>query len=96
MNNQNLKVNHNQEQHRFEINFGEDSAFIDYMESEDDVIAMTHTEVPQRFEGQGVGSKLVKDSLEMVKAEGKKVNPLCRFVAAYIKRHPEYNSIVAE
>lgn len=95
MNNQELNVKQNKKSHRFEINFGEDSAFIEYQEIGDNVIAMTHTEVPPRFEGQGVGSKLVKDSLEMVKAEGKKVDPLCPFVAAYIERHPEYKSVVA-
>jgi predicted GNAT family acetyltransferase len=54
---------------------------------------MTHTEVPPEFEGKGVGSQLVKGALEIVKNDGKRVRPLCTFVAAYIKRHPEYQPL---
>ena len=89
----NLTVNHNREERRFEIAIDDQIAFVEYTD-DGDVVTMTHTEVPPDFEGQGVGSKLVKDALEAVKADGKKVNPACPFVAAYIKRHSEYESLV--
>lgn len=94
METKNLIVNHNRDERRFEIAIEDQTAFIEYSD-DGDVVTMTHTDVPPDFEGQGVGSKLVKDALEAVKADGKKVNPACRFVAAYIKRHPEYTSLVA-
>lgn len=94
MNESNLKVNDNKAKHRFEIELDGETALIDYTE-QGDTISMTHTEVPPAFEGKGVGSQLVKGALEMVKADGKKVEPLCSFVAAYIKRHSEYDSLIA-
>lgn len=53
-----------------------------------------HTEVDDRFSGEGLGSKLVRHALDDVRASGGKVVPLCPFFAAYIKRHPEYEDLV--
>lgn len=89
-----LKVIHNKEARRFEIDLDGETALIDYSE-QNGVMAMTHTEVPKKFEGKGIGSKLVKGALDLVKKENKKVNPLCPFVARYIERHSEYQSLVA-
>ncbi|MDQ4122522.1 MAG: N-acetyltransferase [Acidobacteriota bacterium] len=90
---ENLQVIDNKEKERFEIDLDGKTALIDYSE-QNGVVAMTHTEVPAEFEGKGVGSRLVKGALEIVKNDGKRVRPLCTFVAAYIKRHPEYESLV--
>lgn len=90
----NLTVKNNKEKNRFEIELDGATAFVDYSE-QNGVVALTHTEVPPAFEGKGVGSKLVKGALEMVKNENKKVNPLCSFVAGYIERHTEFQSLVA-
>lgn len=94
MNKPDLTVNDNKAKHRFEIELDGETAFIDYTE-QNGVVSMTHTEVPPAFEGKGVGSQLVKGALELVKAANKKVDPQCSFVAAYIKRHHEYDSLVA-
>jgi hypothetical protein len=42
----------------------------------------------------GVGSKLAGAALEFARREGLHVNPLCPFVAAYIRRHSEYEDLV--
>ena len=89
---ENLKVTDNKEKERFEVELEGATAFIDYSE-QNGVVAMTHTEVPKNFEGKGVGGQLVKGALDIVKNENKRVRPLCTFVAAYIKRHPEYQSL---
>ena len=59
-----------------------------------DTITMVHTDVEPKWEGHGVGSALVQGALDDVRAHGLKVRPLCPFVAAYIRRHPEYEEIV--
>ena len=58
------------------------------------VITFVHTEVPQALAGQGVGSKLIRGALEMVRAQGLKVVPQCPFVSAYMGKHPEYNDLL--
>ena len=59
-----------------------------------DVITFTHTEVDDRMEGHGVGSRLAHAALEDVRSQGKQVRPLCAFIAAYIQRHPEFQDLV--
>jgi predicted GNAT family acetyltransferase len=54
----------------------------------------THTEVPAEWEGQGVGSRLVKGALDDCRARGLSVTPICTFVAGYIERHPEYQDLL--
>jgi hypothetical protein len=41
-----------------------------------------------------VGAALARFALDDVKAEGGTVVPLCPFIAAWIKRHPEYEAMV--
>jgi uncharacterized protein len=55
---------------------------------------LIHTEVEPRFEGGGHGAELVRAALDDLRGRGLYVVPLCPFVAAYIRRHPEYADLV--
>jgi predicted GNAT family acetyltransferase len=91
---ENLKVENNAAEKRFEINLPDGTAFIQYTKRGEDVYNLYHTEVPSQFGGKGVGSALAKGTLEYIKAEGKQIIPTCPFVAAYLKKHPEYEDLV--
>ena len=80
---------------RFEMASGDAFAFVEYTRAGDRIV-LTHTEVPAASSGQGVGSKLVRGTLDALRAEGVKVVPRCEFVAAYIERHPEYRDLLAD
>jgi predicted GNAT family acetyltransferase len=58
------------------------------------VIVLVHTEVAPTEEGQGVGSRLVRGALVDIRARGLRVAPVCPFVAAYLRRHPEQRDLV--
>ncbi len=88
-----MEVRDNPAASRFEMAIGDAVAFVEYSRA-GDRIALTHTEVPEALSGQGVGSKLVRGTLDAVRAEGSKVVPRCEFVAAYIERHPEYRDLL--
>ncbi len=81
--------NNEGEKKRFELKIEDSIAFIDYMISKKGIIYLTHTEVPTALEGEGVGSALVGKVLDFVGTTDYKMAPLCPFVAAYLKRHPE-------
>ena len=53
-----------------------------------------HTEIDANYEGQGLGTVLVKGSLADVRTSGRRAVAVCPFVAAYLKRHPEEADIV--
>ena len=54
-----------------------------------------HTEVPYDHAGQGVGSQIAFKALTDIREQGSKVIPQCGFVASYIRRHPEWQELVA-
>lgn len=58
------------------------------------VVVLVHTEVDEAVEGTGVGSQLVRGALADLRARGLRVVPLCPFVAAYMRRHPEDADLV--
>jgi uncharacterized protein len=58
------------------------------------LIAFTHTEIDDRFEGQGLASALVRHALGAARAEGLAVLPFCPFVNGYVERHPEFADLV--
>ncbi len=89
-----LEVIHNQEKKRFEIQIGDQIAMVKYILGSSEII-FTHTEVPEAFEGHGVAGKMAKVAIEYAKAQGLRIRPMCPYMAAYIKRHPEYHSITA-
>ncbi|MEZ4859482.1 MAG: GNAT family N-acetyltransferase [Flavobacteriaceae bacterium] len=84
----------NLEKKRFEVEVAQTTAFIEYIRTKDSFY-LTHTEVPSELEGKGIGSSLVKRVLEHIEKEALLVAPLCPFVAAYIKRHPEWKRLLA-
>ena len=59
-----------------------------------ELIAFVHTEVGDEWEGQGVGSALVRGALDDARARSLAVLPFCPFVNAWIERHPEYGDLV--
>jgi len=59
-------------------------------------IAFTHTVVPERLQGRGLGSILIKAALADARERGLKVIAECSFVARYIERHPEERDLLAE
>lgn len=85
----------NEERKRYELEVEGKTAYIEYLLAQGKIY-LTHTEVPRELEGKGIGSSIVQQVLEEVKKNGLKLMPLCPFVAAYLKRHPEWKSILAD
>jgi predicted GNAT family acetyltransferase len=86
-------VTNNEKELHFEIYVDRDVAYLEYRFYNKD-IALMHTVVPDSLSGKGVASALAHHALEWAKEHGKQVMVYCPFVAAYLKRHPEYDSIL--
>jgi uncharacterized protein len=87
-------VTDNAARSRFELDLGGSSAFIAYHRA-GDTLYLDHAEVPVALRGQGVGARLVKATLELIRERGERVVPVCPFVAAFMRRHAEYEGLRA-
>jgi predicted GNAT family acetyltransferase len=52
-------------------------------------LTVYHTEVQPEAEGQGLAKQLLDTMVAYVREKGIKLIPLCAYVAAQVKRHPE-------
>jgi predicted GNAT family acetyltransferase len=86
-------VKNNVAESRFEIEAGDGVAFTQYRRHGSTII-FTHTEVPPAMEGKGIGNLLARASLDYARKEKLRVVPVCKFIAAFIERHPEYQELV--
>ena len=90
-----VETRNNEAEHRYEAYVDGELAGEAYYERDDKRIVFTHTEVDDRFEGQGVGSALARFALDDVRAQGThRVVPRCPFIKGWIDRHPDYQDLL--
>jgi len=64
--------------------------FVDH----DDHRVFVHTEVQPAFEGRGLATVLIAEALTATRADGLRIVALCPMVAAYLKKHHDFDDIV--
>jgi uncharacterized protein len=89
-----VQVSDHPEVERYEISVDGRRAGLAAYELQGDVIAFTHTEIDDAYEGQGLGSQLARSALDDARGRGLKVRPLCPFIRGWIKRHDDYADLV--
>ena len=89
-----IEVRDNTETQRFEVVVDGSVAGFAAYRVEDGAVAFLHTEVDDAYEGQGLGSRLVREALREVAGRGRAVLPYCPFVRAYLRRHRELVDMV--
>jgi len=92
-----LTVENDVDGSRYRIRHGADYiGLIDYTVSADGmVLSMTHTEVLPGRQGGGVAGVMAGAALDDVRARRLHVDPVCPYIATYIRRHPDYTDLLA-
>lgn len=85
----------NTEKKCFELQIENHVAFVEFRLNNENILSLTHTEVPKALEGKGVGSAIVEKVLNYMQEQNYLLAPLCPFIAKYVIRHPEWKSILA-
>ena len=88
-----LTLTKNTDANRYEAWDGDALAGFAEYQLTDQLIVLTHTEVDPSYEGKGVGSQVARFALDDVRAAGKKVDPVCPYVASWIDKHPDYADV---
>jgi hypothetical protein len=88
-----INVVDNPSANRFEATVDGHLAVAEYIRHGDAII-FVHTEVPKELAGRGVANALAKTALDAARAQGLEVVVRCPFMAKYVERHPEYQSLL--
>jgi len=80
--------------HNFELFINGHRSFIDY-KTKDNKIYLIHTEVPAELQCMGIAEALVEKTFNYIEENRQKLVPLCTYVQLFIKRHPEWNRLLA-
>jgi predicted GNAT family acetyltransferase len=88
-------VTDNEARRRFELDLGGSVAFIDYRRA-GATLYLDHAEVPVALRGHGAGGRLVRAALDRIREQGGRVVPVCPFVQAFMRDHPEYAELRAQ
>jgi predicted GNAT family acetyltransferase len=94
MNYPDIELINNEAIHNLELFVEGHRAFIDY-KIKDNKIYLIHTEVPAELKGKGVAEAIVEKALTYIEQKDLKLVPLCAYVQIFLKRHPEWNRLVA-
>lgn len=88
-------VRHDEAGHRFVAELDGQIAELTYVEHGAGTVDFNHTYVPPALRGGGIAGSLAAHGLDWARASGRRVVPSCPYVAAYVRRHPEYADLVA-
>jgi predicted GNAT family acetyltransferase len=66
-----------------------------FRKSDNGTITIDHTGVPPEFGGRGIAAKLVNQAIADAREQGFKIDPLCSYVVAQFRRHPEWSDLRA-
>jgi predicted GNAT family acetyltransferase len=58
-------------------------------------IIADHTGVPPQYRGQGIAEQLVKAAMDHARLTGGRIVPVCSYVVAQFRRHPEWADLRA-
>lgn len=89
-----LEITHNQAASRFETEVQGQPAILAYHLT-GNTLFLDHTEVSPAIERRGVGSALAHAALEFARSKGLRVVPVCPFVADYLRKHREFQDLLA-
>ncbi len=87
-------VRNDEENHRYVLELDGEVAGMAVYHTRGGRHYFVHTEVQPGHEGEGLGSILARGALDDVRARGEKIVPLCPYINAWIRRHPDYQDLV--
>ena len=81
---------------RYELRLGPDGPVVGFADYRivGDYVELPHTVTQPEFGGQGIASALIRDVLDQIRTQDRRVIPSCEFVARFIEKNPEYQTML--
>ncbi|MGW2648847.1 GNAT family N-acetyltransferase [Streptomyces sp. NPDC001393] len=86
-------VERNDAENRYEILVDGERAGLTAYRDRGEQRVFYHTEVDDAFAGRGLAARLVKEALSDVRESGKRIVPVCPYVAKFLNKHEEFADI---
>jgi uncharacterized protein len=82
------------ERSRYEILVDRTFAGFTHYQPYEGSLVFDHTVIKDAFAGQGLASKLVRATLDDVRARKSRIVPLCEYISGWLEKHPDYDDLV--
>ncbi|CAD0334925.1 hypothetical protein CFBP498_24010 [Xanthomonas hortorum pv. vitians] len=89
-----MHAEHDPTQQRFSVDTDGHHAELAYRR-EGERMTITHTHVPDAIGGRGIAAVLVEAALHYAREAGLKVVPACSYAEAYLRRHRQFQDLLA-
>jgi uncharacterized protein len=88
-------ITHDAAKRRYSLVIDGIEAYLTYERPAPDRMHVTHTIVPDKIGGRGLGKRLVTRAMEDAIAAGDKVSSSCWYATALIEKTPEWSALLA-
>ena len=79
---------------RYTIRTKDGEAVSTFSKAGEKIIIIDHTEVDEALRGLGYGEVLIEHIVTDMRAQGKRIVPLCPFAASQFRKHPEWADVL--
>jgi len=79
---------------RYEYQVDNATAFANY-HIKDGILYIDYVEAPEQLRGTGAAGKLMQWVMEQARRDNIKVIPVCGYAAAWLRKHQEYEDMLA-
>ena len=94
MDTQNLNIKQNAQFQMFFVRVPGGNAYLKYRKPSENLIQYYETYVPPLSRNRGIGNELVKFGINYAKSNDLEIRPSCRFVQAYLDKHPKHQDVL--
>lgn len=89
-----MAITNNTEKNRFELDVDGEITFANY-KIENSVLYINYVEAPPKLRGTGAASKLMEEVMDIARYKKYRVVPVCGYAVSWLKRHQEYQDVLA-
>ena len=90
-----LEIKHNETDNKFYTVVDGSEAYLRYLMVNDNTMDMLKTYVPNELRDKGIAGEIVRTGLNFAVEKKLKIIPTCSYVATFIKRHKEFEHLLA-
>ena len=90
-----IEIRHDEENQRFVASVDGTEAVVQYGRPDEGTLDLFRTYTPEALRGRGIAGHIVEAALEYARTAGLRVVPSCPYVARFIEKHDEHQSLVA-